>query len=1103
MKKNFSNPEPKKPTGPSYWRSLDEVAKTPGFQEYLDREFPEGASVLEGVDRRHFIKIMAASFALAGVGLSGCRRPARQILPFGKQPEQQIPGKPVYYATSMPTRGSALPLLVETHQGRPTKIEGNPSYALSKGKTDTVAQASVLNLYDPDRATVHTSNGETVSREAVEKLFDEIAAKYQGNGGAGLAFLAEESSSLTRRRLVEELKSRFPQAIWSEYEPIDDAAADRAATALLGEPARAFYHPGKADRILSIDADFFAVGGGAPLYYAQSFAEGRRVGKPEEGMSRLYAVESDYSLSGGMADHRLRLSTVFMPAFVARLAAEVLEGLGTGGELVQNLRSLSASLEQSDAWKDHQAESWIRECAQDLVANKGKSLIVAGTHLPVEVQALVLGLNQALEGVGETVEFLKIDPSQASSISELANAIRSDKVESLIIFGGNPVYNAPSDLDWPALQQKVGEVVRYGYYVDETSEHADHHIAATHYLESWSDARTHEGLVVAVQPMIEPLFDGINELELLAIFSNQEKREAYELVRQTIAGIVGEGDLIFQEFLHDGFVKESEFERIDASFAPDDIQALISKTNIEASAPTIENLEVRFVRDSLLDDGRYANNGWLQECPDPVTKLTWDNAVIISPRLANELGITNQDGTVPIVRKNPNHVKLGRQISPVVKLTVDGRTIEGPVHIQPGLANYTVLLPLGYGRTMGGRVANGPGFNAYPLRTVENSSIVTGVKIEVTGKTAQLANPQEHWSMEGRSIVREANFATFQENPAFAHEMGMEAHAPPNLGNARDLPLQEILTKRPQGMSLYGHPENTSVNQWGMVIDLNTCTGCSACVVACQSENNIPIVGKDQVLRGREMHWMRLDRYFASGEEDNSVVAEDPQMVTQPMLCQHCDNAPCEVVCPVAATVQDDQGLNVMVYNRCIGTRYCANNCPYKVRRFNFFDWNERDLDKLYQGPLGPKGMAETLKMQKNPNVTVRMRGVMEKCTFCIQRITEAKVAQKVKAGASDDVMVPDGAFETACQQACPSKSIVFGNIMDPESKVAKLKEDGRSYDVLGYLNTRPRISYLARVRNPNSRMPDYNSLPLTTVEYTRQNYPQNGNGTINNGGAH
>jgi molybdopterin-containing oxidoreductase family iron-sulfur binding subunit len=1090
MKKIFSHPEPaENEAGPSYWRSLDEVANTPGFREYLEHEFPEGASRIDGVDRRNFIKIMAASFALAGVGLAGCRRPERKILPFSQQPEQLIPGVAAFYATAMPLRQHALPLLAETHEGRPTKLEGNPSYARARGKSDLQSQASVLDLYDPDRSIHHRLGDQTSSREDVFRVLESIASRYQNNGGAGLAFLAEQSSSPTRRSLVESLKQRFPEATWAEYEPLDESSADRAASRLVGQSVRAYYHPEKASRIVALESDLVNATNGR-LYYAQSFARGRRLATPQEDMNRLYAVESDLSVTGGMADHRLRLSSTYLPAFIACLAVEVLTALGRGSELIPSLREASSGLEQSDGWTEKRIESWISECAKDLVANQGKSLIVAGTHLPEEVQSLVFALNQALGNEGETFEFLQIEELQAASIQDLAAAVGRGQVQTLFVLGGNPVHNAPADLNWGDLQRSIGEVVRYGYYDDETSEIAQHHIAATHFLEAWGDARTLEGLVVSVQPMIQPLFGGINLLEVLAVFTDQKEREGYALVRRTVTEIGGGGEATFRKFLHDGLLEGSEFSRVSSEFDPARLRRILADLN---GAPTVlsqDNLEVRFVRDNRIDDGRFVNNGWLQECPDPISKLTWENAIMMSPRLADELGLLGQLAAVQVARRNHNQIDGGRQMAPVVRVTVNGRTLEGPVHVQPGLANYSLILPLGYGRTRTGRIGNGSGFNASELRTSDHFFVATGARVERTGKTSQLANAQEHWSLEGRAIVREANLEHYRQEPAFAAKMGMESHAPPNLGFDVDMPLQQQVLEQPRGMSAYEHPERGGVNQWGMVIDLNTCTGCSACVVACQAENNIPIVGKDQVLRGREMHWMRLDRYFASGDADNSAVAEDPQLVNQPMLCQHCENAPCEVVCPVNATVHDSEGLNVMVYNRCIGTRYCANNCPYKVRRFNFFDWQERDINKVYLGPLAPKGMSETLKMQKNPNVTVRMRGVMEKCTFCTQRITQAKIDQKVKAGASGDVLVRDGSFETACQQACPTESIIFGNIMDPDSEVTKLKKSDRNYSVLGYLNTRPRLTYLAKVRNPNVRMPDYATQPLTTVEYQQKNYP-------------
>ena len=1087
MKRVVKHPDPSagEPAGPQYWRSLDEVADTPGFREYLEREFPEGASSIEGVDRRHFIKIMAASFALGGLGMAGCRRPESRILPYAEAPERIVPGRPLYYASSMPLRGAAVPVLVETHQARPTKVEGNPSYPPHRGKSDLISQASVLNLYDPDRARQHTRGTARLSDEEVADLLDDVGREYGENGGEGLAFLAEYSSSPTRRILVAELKEKFPKAIWAEYEPVDEAYAERAASRMAGEPVRPHYHPGRAKRILALDSDFLHEGDGH-IYHGLAFADGRRVKEAGDPMNRLYAVESAFSVTGGMADHRLRLSASHLPAFACRLAARVLTHAGVDGALAEELASLGAGLDVDEAWID--------ECAKDLADHAGESLLVAGAHLPEPVQAIALYLNQVLGNIGGTVDLLKVEQRQGASIQDLSEAISADRVDTLFVLGGNPVHNAPADLDWKELQERVDTVIRYGYYQDETSEAADYHLTALHYLESWGDARAADGTVLPVQPMILPLFRGMTELELLARVLRRETRDPYDLVFAAVTGLKPDQapERVFRRFLHDGLLAESAYETLENAFSASAVRDLLADADFAPPSLSVDNLEVRLVRDARVDDGRFINNGWLQECPDPISKNTWDNAIMISSRLARELDLVARGGAVRIVRRNPNRIHLGRQVAPIVELEVNGNKISGPVHIQPGLPDYTVIVPVGYGRQRTGRVGSGVGFDAYPLKTVERPFVSTGVSLMVTGETMQLANVQEHWSMEGRAIIREGNKDYFDETPDFASRMGMESHAPPNFGPDRAMPRHEKATRTPRGYSLYEHPEFEGIHQWGMTIDMNTCIGCNACVVACQSENNIPIVGKDQVLRGREMHWIRIDRYYSSGPEAEDV-SDEPQMSLQPMLCQHCENAPCETVCPVNATVHDDEGLNVMAYNRCIGTRYCANNCPYKVRRFNFFDWNQREIGNFYHGPLAPKGMDELHKMQKNPDVTVRMRGVMEKCTFCTQRIERAKIDQKVKAGASDDVEVPDGTFQVACQQACPTEAIAFGNIADPDSEVSRWKNSDRDYSVLGYLNTRPRTTYLAKLRNPNPLMPDYGKRPLSAQEYYAKNYPNGG----------
>jgi MoCo/4Fe-4S cofactor protein with predicted Tat translocation signal len=1102
MKRKFHHPESteRELSGPKYWRSLDELADTPGFRAQLEREFPQGAAELDNGDRRHFLKLMAASFALGGIGLAGCRRPEQNILPFGKSVEGIIPGLPQYYATAMPLRKAAIPLLAETHQGRPTKLEGNPTYEGHGGASSLLAQASVLDLYDPDRATAHTKAGAVIDAKAVEDLLANINRTYAATRGTGLAFLAEESSSPTRARLVARLRTAFPNAIWAEYEPATDEADPAGARAAFGRDVKPIYRFAAAKRIVSLDADFLSAEAGS-LYYARSFSNGRRVEKAADSMNRLYVAESGLTLTGSMADHRLRLGNSQVLALAAALGAKVM-----------NNPPFPVSLAEGLNFKNQ--EKWIAECAADLQEHRGESLVIAGAHQPAAVHAIAYAINAALGNIGKTVEFLAVPASTAVSISNLAGSIKSGAVKTLVVLGGNPAYNAPADLDWAALQGSVGEVVRFGYYVDETSlvkPAATTQIAAAHYLESWGDARTVEGLVVPIQPMIQPLFGGLTENEVLARIVGEANADSYTLVSTTVAGLAGRpAEQVMTKFLHDGILGGSAYPTASVTFNAQGVGALFASA---AKAPALSesNLEVRFVRDYKVDDGRFANNGWLQECPEPITKISWDNVIQISPALAKKLGIEPKGSALQVARKEENEFSIGKENARIFELKVGGKSISGPVHIQPGLSDYTVIVPLGYGRTVKHlRIASGAGFSAAPLRTTAAMHFATGATLTDTGKRQLLANVQEHWSMEGRDIVRESNFEktatsngnSYQENPAFVNTIGMESHSPPIYGaEGGKLSMGEKATDTPRGQSLYSHPNFDGVHQWGMSIDMNTCIGCNACVVACQAENNIPIVGRDQVARGREMHWIRIDRYYSSGTidaaafggEGNKELPEDPQVSLQPMTCQHCETAPCETVCPVNATVHDDEGLNTMAYNRCIGTRYCANNCPYKVRRFNFFDFNQRQLDSLYMSQLGPKGMPELVKMVKNPEVTVRMRGVMEKCTYCVQRIQNGKIQYKVKMAKAGDhakTAVPDGTIKTACQQTCPVDAIVFGNILDKESRVSKAKAREQDYAVLGYLNVRPRTTYSAKLRNPNPRMPDYAAQPLSRTEYDKKNHP-------------
>ena len=1086
MKRKVEHPEPsaRELSGPRYWRSLDELVETPAFQEQVAREFPDGADNLSGVDRRHFFKLMAASFALGGVGLAtGCRRPESYILPYGKSVEGVIPGMPRYFATSFPLRGAALPLLAETHQGRPTKLEGNPSYQPYGGSSSLVAQATVLDLYDPDRATTHTKDGSAISSAVVR---DDLAAIHQAakaNGGEGLAILAETSSSPSRARLMKSLKKKLPKAIWAEYDAVTDTPPPAAAKAVFGQSVKPLYRFNKAKRVVAIDSDFFHAESGA-LGYARDFAKGRKVIKKDDPMNRLYAVESTFTLTGSMADHRLRLASSHMLAFTAALGAKI-TGDSTLGRLANGLE-----------FKDQDA--WLTACAEDLAHHKGECVVVAGSHLPAQVHAIVYAINIALGNVGKTIDFVEIPENHAASLADLSAAAKAGKVDTLVVLGGNPCYNAPADLDFDGMVESIETVVRYGYYVDETSAVATSHIAATHYLESWGDARTADGTVVPVQPMILPLFDGLTELEVVAHLAGETETDPYTISYATI-GQIGSGspEAIFRKFLHDGLLEDSSYPTVSVRYDQSGAAKLFAE-GPSYTALSENNLEVRFTIDHKVDDGRFANNGWLQECPDPITKISWDNAILVSPRLGAAIGIEPGGAGIQVARKELADYPQGKEAAFIGEVTVNGVTVRGPMHIQPGLSNWTVVLPLGYGREVSGRVGQGAGHNFYPARTSDGFDVATGATIKNTGEVFLLANQQEHWSMEGRDIVREANKSEFDENPNFVDSFGIESHAPANLGPAKDQPLEVTSATTPRGNSLYETPDFTGVHQWGMSIDLNTCMGCNACVIACQAENNIPIVGKDQVLRGREMHWIRLDRYYSDGKIDagafggagNKILPEDPQASLMPVACAQCELAPCEVVCPVNATVHDEEGLNTMAYNRCIGTRYCANNCPYKVRRFNFFDWNDRSLDQLYMGPAGDKGMPELVKMAKNPDVTVRMRGVMEKCTYCVQRIQQAKIKQKSKARDSNDIVIPDGTIKVACQQVCPVDAIEFGNIKDPESAVSQAKAREQDYALLGYLNIRPRTTYLGKLRNPNPEMPDYASLPLSRMEYNTKNYP-------------
>ena len=1099
-KKVFQHPavQPGEPTGPTYWRSLEERNKSPEFLTRAEREFVEGASAITAVERREFLMLMGASFGLAGLGLAGCREPRNHTLPYAKQPEDTIPGIATYYASSFPGEFAHQPILVETHEHRPTKIEGNPSHRANGGASSKFAQASVLDMYDPDRAQASVSaDGSVLTVAAVRSFVRGLAAAAQADAGAGLAFLARPSASPTRARLVAGLQAAYPKARWVEYAPV----AQNRADAVLG--ARALPDYAKARRVLSLDRDFLGTHDGT-VEDTRAYASARRADTAEqaEKMTRLYVVESTFSLTGAAADHRLRAASSHISGLAIIFAAEVLAQKGAAA---------AASLKGKVSGIDVDSK-WVTECVADLVSAKGEALIVAGDHLSADAHRAVFLANQAL---GAAVRYVAAPAPSALTIAALA----AKPAATLVILGGNPAYDGPADVNFLAAIKAARNVVRLGYHgpsFDETSAAVKAaggtFLAASHYLESWSDGRTLAGVYVPVQPMIDPLFATVTELDVLAPFAGSDQ-EPSALVRATFNALSSDAsNEAYAAWLAEGVLPGSAFAAATPAVGPAQIKAFA------APALSADALEVRLLPSVHAGDGLQANNGWLAEAPDPMSKTVWENVILISPKLAAKLAIEPSEmviNKIGALNRNINQLVAGRLLCRIATLTLGDKSVTGPLFIMPGMADYTVGLQLGFGRRIGGRIATrvperlagslvGHGFDAYPLVAASEPAVRTGVRLTLTDATVPVGNMQDHWSMEGRDILREGNAEDLKKNQNFA-KLGIDGHAPAVYGKDGAMaPAAKAITT-PRGNSAYEHPNHSvapnvavwkghedkfpALQQWGMSIDLNTCTGCNACVTACQSENNIPVVGREQVLKGRNMHWIRLDRYFFDGRAAaGNAIPEDPQVTFMGVACQHCETAPCETVCPANATVHDDQGLNTMAYNRCIGTRYCANNCPYKVRRFNFLDFNKRVDGHYYEGPLGPektvKDPADLPQLQKNPDVSVRMRGVMEKCTYCVQRIQEAKIQAKVRArDNSPDINVRDGAIQVACQQACPAGAIEFGDITDPKSRVAKAKASTRSYGALTYLNTRPRTTYQAKLRNLNLRMPGANLVPLSRLE--------------------
>jgi MoCo/4Fe-4S cofactor protein with predicted Tat translocation signal len=1125
--------------GKQYWRSLEQLADTPEFQDYLHREFPANASEwLDPVGRRSFLKLMSASLALAGVGAACTVQPDELIVPYVRQPEEDVPGTPLFYATAMTLGGVATGLLVESHNGRPTKVEGNPDHPAGLGATDLYAQAAPLTLYDPDRSRSIMQLGEIRPWSAFITSIRAGLSAQSVTKGAGLRILTETIASPTLAAQIQQVLQAQPGARWIQWEPLPAADSSRAGLrSALGRYAQPVYDFTRADIVVSLDADFLSAEGGANLRYARQFASRRRLDAAPDRLNRLYVAEATPSVTGLNADHRIPMKTSYVESFARAIAARL--GAGTGAGSAGAIGAPEGS------------QPYVDAIAQDLAAHRGTSVVVAGEAQPPAVHALAHQMNQALGNVGATVMYLpppEIVPSeQNAALRELVSDMNAGRVQMLLILGeSNPVQTAPADLNFADAMSKVQQRFHSGLFLDETATLCHWHVPAAHFLEAWSDARALDGTVTIVQPLIQPMYGGKSAHEVVQTLLDRPERNGYDIVReywmaqpagvaaaaatssapdpaarpagapggappaQREGGVIGQSGVTppqnragapgqtatpsvapsatpgqaqagatrqgtqpaeqnvaamvaqqappltpqqraaaafernWRRWLHDGFIPGTAFSGGAAAAAATGVSGAAATTapapagipappaaaataapgnatppgNGSGGVPAqpagtggtpltsqgpIAGMEVNFRRDPTIYDGRFANNGWLQELPKPVTKLTWDNAALIAPATAARLEVENGD---------------------ILEVQHDGRRLRIPAYVTPGHAQDAITVYLGYGRTRAGRVGNATGFNGYVLRG-SASPWFGAAQVTATGDSYDLVSTQDHWTIDGRNVVRSAKLDDFKANPGFAHEM------------------EHLKLDRP--ISLYPKYEYTG-RQWGMAIDMNTCTGCSACVVACVAENNIPVVGKEQVQRNREMHWLRVDRYY-TGPIDN------PDSFMQPLPCMQCENAPCEVVCPVSATVHSDEGLNDMVYNRCVGTRYCSNNCPYKVRRFNFLlyqDWN-----------------TETFKLQRNPDVTVRSRGVMEKCTYCVQRINQARIQAK-----REEREIRDGEVLTACQAVCPTDSIVFGDINDPNSRVSQLKASTRNYAMLNELNTKPRTTYLAAVRNPHPALP-------------------------------
>jgi molybdopterin-containing oxidoreductase family iron-sulfur binding subunit len=1046
--------------GKKYWRSLEELADTPVFREFVAREFPQQAEEWnDPIERRTFIKLMGASLALAG--LSGCVfQPPEKIVPNVKQPEEYVPGKALFYATAAPLFGAAIPILVRSNEGRPTKIEGNPEHPNNRpaeassenpvwnprgsSATDIFTQASLLGLYDPDRSQTLTYREDIRTWTAFVGEMRTILDEQKANEGKGIRFLTEPIISPSLGQQMKDLLTALPQARWHQWQPANNDNSRTGALMALAQPVNTTYRFDLAQRVLSLDCDFLSASFPGHVRYSREFMAGRQVTEKNREMNRLYVVETTPSNTGAIADHAWEVK----PSEFEAIARAI------GAATTSQSTSASSSL------------SWIDPLVRDLQQHRGASIVVAGENQPPIIHALAHAMNNALGNVGKTVFYtdpLEVNPvDQRQSLKDLLDDLDAGRVDLLVIIGGNPVQNTPVDLKLsPERMNKVTKLrVHLSQYKDETSAWCHWHVQAAHYLESWGDTRSYDGTVTIMQPLIEPLYAGKTAYELLAVFSDKYDRKPYEIVKSYWQSQRGAGtnqgksqsttrpaqatapapspaqspaqsqdfETWWRKSVHDGFIENSAFQPKTVGFNSRWADQQLPPAPQSAAG----TYELVFRTDPSIYDGRFSNNGWLQELPKPLTKVTWDNVAIVSPNTAQQIVGD---------RTNRGAVKGREHYVPLVDITnQQGQTVRAPLWIMPGQPDGVVTIHLGYGHpgplSFSGTRGEAVGFDAYKIRTSFDPWSTSGVRVTNTGQEYQIATTQLHFNLEDprfstdeRDVVRSE---TLEEFLGGQKPKENEEHFHPSL--YPDYPYRN-------------QDQNTPDYAWGMAIDLNNCIGCNACTVACQSENNIPVVGKPEVVRSREMHWIRVDTYFRGFDENH------PEGTNfMPVPCMHCENAPCEPVCPVHATVHSAEGLNDMVYNRCVGTKYCSNNCPYKVRRFNFF---------LYQNWDQP-----TYQLMRNPDVSVRSRGVMEKCNYCVQRIQSAKIQAEL-----EDRKLHDGEVVTACQAVCPTEAIVFGDVNDPNSRVSKLKQNERNYSLLGDLNTRPRTTYLGQLKNPNPQI--------------------------------